>query len=152
MGLSGCLLASSGLRRLGLADEIGTDMDPALYPPSPAQGILGIQIREQDRHLIDLLKPLHDAAAHTEAIAERSLLAELHGGCSVPVGALARVTGDRLHLDAQVTSVDGTHAIRADATGPASDAADLGKHLAHTLLDRGAEQILSQVRDAPPST
>ncbi|WP_160051092.1 hydroxymethylbilane synthase [Nocardiopsis sp. FR26] len=152
MGLAGCLLASSGLRRLGLADEIGTDLDPDLYPPSPAQGILGIQIREADRHLIDLLAPLHDATAHAEATAERTLLAELHGGCSVPVGALARVTGDRLHLDAQVTAVDGTRAIRADTTGPADHAAELGKHLAHTLLDQGAEELLSQVRNTPPTT
>ncbi|WP_435108438.1 hydroxymethylbilane synthase, partial [Nocardiopsis synnemataformans] len=152
LGLSGCLLASSGLRRLGLADEIGTDMDPALYPPSPAQGILGVQIRETDRHLLELLHPLHDPVSHAEATAERSLLAELHGGCSVPIGALARVTGDRLTLDAQVTSVDGTRTVRADTTGPATSAAELGKHLAHTLLDQGAEELLSQVRATPPTT
>ncbi|MFE1101987.1 hydroxymethylbilane synthase [Nocardiopsis alba] len=149
MGLQGCLLASSGLRRLGMADEIGTDMDPALYPPSPAQGILGIQIRETDRHLLELLEPLHDPDSHAEATAERALLAELHGGCSVPIGALARVTGDRLHLDAQVTSPDGTRTVRADTTGPATTADELGKHLAHTLLDQGAEELLSQVRETP---
>ncbi|MFC4563281.1 hydroxymethylbilane synthase [Nocardiopsis mangrovi] len=53
MGLHGCLLASSGLRRLGMGGEIGTDMDPDLYPPPPAQGVLGVQIREGDRHLTE---------------------------------------------------------------------------------------------------
>ncbi|MFD6094697.1 hydroxymethylbilane synthase [Nocardiopsis flavescens] len=149
MGLQGCLLASSGLRRLGMGDEIGTDLDPDLYPPSPAQGVLGIQIRETDTHLIDLLKPLHDPAAHAEANAERALLAELHGGCSVPIGALARVSGDHLSLDAQVTSVDGTRTVRAQTTGPVTEASEIGKRLAHILLDQGAEELLSEVRTPP---
>lgn len=149
MGLQGCLLASSGLRRLNMADEIGTDMDPALYPPSPAQGILGIQIREEDTHLIDLLSPLHDPIAHAEATAERSLLAELHGGCSVPIGALARATDTHITLDAQVTKPDGTRTVRAQTSGPVSEAAEVGKRLAHTLLDQGAETLLAEVRPSP---
>lgn len=149
MGLEGCLLASSGLRRLGMANEIGTDMDPALYPPSPAQGILGIQIREEDRHLVDLLAPLHDPISHAEATAERSLLAELHGGCSVPIGALARATDTHITLDAQVTKPDGTHTVRAQNTGPVGEAAEVGKRLAHVLLDQGAEALLAEVRPSP---
>ncbi|MFC4562737.1 hydroxymethylbilane synthase [Nocardiopsis mangrovi] len=147
MGLHGCLLASSGLRRLGMGGEIGTDMDPDLYPPSPAQGVLGVQIREDDRHLADLLAPLHDPATHAAVTAERALLAELHGGCSVPVGALATVEGDRLRLVAQVTALDGTTAVRTTRTGPATDPVDLGKRSAIALLEQGAEHILSQIRD-----
>ncbi|MFW5421011.1 hydroxymethylbilane synthase [Nocardiopsis sp. CNT-189] len=149
MGLHGCLLASAGLRRLGMAEEIGTDLDPADFPPSPAQGILGIQIREADRHLIDLLAPLHDPAAHAAATAERALLAELHGGCSVPIGALATVDGDRLHLAAQVTAPDGSRATTTTRTGALTDPHEVGKQAATALYDQGAEAILSQVRDTP---
>jgi hydroxymethylbilane synthase len=149
LGLAGVILAAAGLQRLGLGEEITEALDPNTFPPSPAQGVIAVQVREADAHLCELLAPLHDPATAAEATAERALLAELHGGCSVPVGALARAEGDRLRLIAQVTSLDGTHVVRTDHTGSLAEPVDLGKRAAFALLDQGAERILSQIRDTP---
>jgi hydroxymethylbilane synthase len=111
--------------------------------------VIAVQVREGDARLRGLLAAVHDAATATAATAERALLAELHGGCSVPVGALATVDGDRLHLVAQVTSLDGMNAVRAEQTGAVSDPVDLGKRSAAALLDQGAESILSHIRNTP---
>ncbi|GAA4887658.1 hypothetical protein [Streptomonospora salina] len=93
---------------------------------------------------------MHDDATAAAVTAERAMLAELHGGCSVPVGALATAEGDRLRITAQVTGLDGTAVIRTTQTGIRSAPADLGKRAAVTLLGQGAENILAQIGDTPP--
>src|SRR6202021_3761799 len=88
-GLDAGILAASGLRRLGLDDAITELLDPALFPPSPGQGALAVQVRAGDRELLEMLNSFGDPDADAAVRAERALLAGLHGGCSVPVGALA---------------------------------------------------------------
>ncbi len=74
------------------------------------------------------------------------MLAELHGGCSVPIGAYGKADGDVLTLHAQVTSVDGKRQVEASCSGPLSDPEKLGVQVAGLLLDQGAEAILTQIR------
>ncbi|MBB6173205.1 hydroxymethylbilane synthase [Nocardiopsis mwathae] len=152
MDLDAVILAAAGLHRLGLSQEITEALDIESFPPSPAQGVLGVQIRKDSTELHDLLSTLHDQSTDYAVKAERSLLAALHGGCSVPVGAFADVRSGQLHLSAQVTSLDGTTVIRATRSCALHDADDLGKQSAYDLLDQGAEQILSTARETPSNT
>jgi hydroxymethylbilane synthase len=144
-GLDAVILAASGLRRLGLDDAITELLDPALFPPSPGQGALAVQVRTADRELLEMLNTFGDPDADAAVRAERALLAELHGGCSVPVGAHATSSGDLLTLSAQVTSVDGRQKVTGTVTG--TDPEATGKELATALKARGADAILNQVRE-----
>lgn len=150
-GLDAVVLAAAGLHRLGLEDAISELLPLDLFPPSPGQGALGIQVRadESSAPLRALLATAGNPTVHAEVTAERALLAELHGGCSVPVGAYARTlpTGE-LHLTGQVTSLDGTTRLSAARTGPATAAAALGTALAARLIDEGAHRILDAARAA----
>jgi hydroxymethylbilane synthase len=144
-GLDAVVLAASGLLRLGLADAITEYLDPELYPPSPGQGALGVQVRESDTELRAMLDSYGDHDADRCVRAERSLLAKLHGGCSVPVGAHATVTPAGLRLAAQVTSLDGTRHVTASAAG--TDPDQLGITVAGLLVGQGAEDILREIRE-----
>jgi hydroxymethylbilane synthase len=144
-GLDAVILAASGLRRLGLDDAITELLDPALFPPSPGQGALAVQVRAADRELLEMLNSFGDADADAAVRAERALLAELHGGCSVPVGAYATRSAGVLTLSAQVTSLDGRRKITATGTGTTPETT--GAELAAILKDRGADAILSQIRE-----
>ena len=144
-GLDAVILAASGLRRLGLDDAITELLDPALFPPSPGQGALAVQVREADRELLEMLNAFGDIDADTAVRAERALLGELHGGCSVPVGAYATRSGGVLSLSAQVTSPDGQQRVTGTVTGSAPEA--VGGDLAVILRDRGADAILDQIRE-----
>ncbi|QMU75473.1 hydroxymethylbilane synthase [Streptacidiphilus sp. PB12-B1b] len=149
-GLDAVVLAAAGLHRLGLDDAIGELLPLELFPPSPGQGALGVQVREDNQAVQAVLSTAGDTGTDREVRAERALLAELHGGCSVPVGAWAHTRPDgSLSLFAQVTSLDGTRRVSGTLTGPAAAPERLGAALARDLLDQGAGAILAAIRPTP---
>ncbi|MFE7093494.1 hydroxymethylbilane synthase [Streptomyces erythrochromogenes] len=144
--LDAVVLAAAGLNRLGMMPEAHEVLDPVVFPPSPGQGALGIQVRT-DSEAARLLAGTGDAQVDACVRAERALLAELHGGCSVPVGAWGRMEEDgRLHLSAAVTSLDGSQQVTAAGAGPADAPEKLGACLAAELFARGAAGILAEIR------
>ncbi|MYS23914.1 hydroxymethylbilane synthase [Streptomyces sp. DvalAA-14] len=148
-GLDAVVLAVAGLRRLGLDDAIGEVLPLDLFPPSPGQGALGIQVREDNAAVRAVLSTAGDTTVDARVRAERAFLAELHGGCSVPVGAYAEaMPGGDLRLFGQVTSLDGTERISGGRTGPAADPEKLGSTLAAEFIEQGAHVILDAARTA----
>ncbi|MFJ9161196.1 hydroxymethylbilane synthase [Streptomyces griseoviridis] len=150
-GLDAVVLAAAGLHRLGLTDAIGELLPLDQFPPSPGQGALGIQVRtdESSAPLREILSTVGDVAIDAEIRAERALLAELHGGCSVPVGAYGETLPDgQLKLSGQVISLDGTEQITGTLTGPSAEPEKLGAALAASLIDQGAHSILDAARAA----
>src|SRR6202167_2057258 len=148
-GLDAVILAASGLRRLGLDDAITELLDPSVFPPSPGQGALAVQVRAGDSELLEMLNAFGDPDADAAVRAERALLGELHGGCSVPVGAYAVRRDGVLTLNAQVTSLDGAERASGAISGTDPDAT--GTMLATVLRERGADTILDQIRPSATS-
>ncbi len=148
-GLDAVVLAVAGIRRLGLDDAIGEVLPVDLFPPSPGQGALGIQVRRDNAALREILSTVGSSDADAQVRAERALLAELHGGCSVPVGAYAETLPDgRLRLTGQVTSLDGRRRVSGTRTGEAAAPEQSGSGAGAELVDQGARVILDQVRGA----
>lgn len=129
------VLAAAGLARLGLLEEAhGWALPPELMLPAPGQGALALQIRSGDAHVADLAAALHDPATAHAVAAERAVLAALGTGCSAPVGALARMEGDMLVLDACFGGEDDRPQTRRRlAAAGAPDT--LGQDMAARLLD-----------------
>jgi len=144
--LDAIIVAMAGLRRLKLADRVTQMLDESVMLPAPGQGVVAIQMRTGDATTGAALAALNDAASAAEATAERALLEGLGGGCLVPVGARARATDGTLELQAFVGHPEGRPSLRASAKGPVSEAADLGRSLAVTMLGQGARPILEEVR------
>ncbi len=141
------VLAAAGLRRLGRADQVTELFDPAHIIPAGGQGALGIETREGDADLVDMVRRAlhHDEDAACVA-AERALLARLGGGCQTPLAAHARRTEPgTLELRALVGRPDGTELIRAERCGSLVDPAALGSAVATELLARGADRILADL-------
>ncbi len=142
------ILAAAGLKRLGRADAITAYLDPELLLPAGGQGALGIQTRAVDTRIGALVSPLADPMATACCTAERRLQEVLEGGCRAPIGALARLDGATLILDALVAADDGTRLVRDQLAGPPDGPLSLGERLAERLLAQGAGEILEAVRTA----
>jgi len=137
------ILAVAGLKRLGLADKITATLPPDKMLPAPAQGILAVEIRNDDRRARGLLAPLDHAETATCAAAERAFLAALDGSCRTPIAALATVASGRLTLDAAIVSPDGSKLHRTRRDGAAVDAAMLGRDAGVELKARGGPDFFT---------
>ncbi len=142
------VMASAGLTRLGLADEIGEYLAPEVFLPAVAQGALAIETRADGGLGWQAALALHDAAAAAAVEAERALLAGLGGGCQVPLGAYATAAGSTLDLRAVVVSPDGKRLVRLERKGTTGAAAELGAHLADDLLAGEAREIIAEAQAA----
>jgi len=138
------VMAAAGLKRMGWQERISEYLPAEWICPAPGQGALAIETRA-DGEAARICSALEDAAARAEVTAERAVLAGLGGGCQVPVGAYAEFREGRLAIRAAVISPDGSRVIRAEAEGPAAQAAELGGELARRLLERGARAVLEAV-------
>ncbi len=136
------VLAKAGLDRLGWSDRITEVISTDISLPAVGQGALGIEARADDREVLHVLAQLEHAETRTAVTAERALLAELEGGCQVPIGAWARMEQDELVLQACVLSVDGADCIRKRAAGSPQEPETLGREVAQSLLAAGADRIL----------
>lgn len=136
------ILASSGLKRLGLQERIAEALDPDLMAPAIGQGALGVEVRIGDGVTLEALETLNHIPTHQAVEAERALLESFGGGCQVPLGGYARIDGDDLVLSAAVFSQDGETLVRDQATGPMTEANELGRRLAALLKTKGADKLL----------
>lgn len=136
------VLAIAGLVRLGLHDRVGELLDVGDMMPAPGQGALAIQCRADDETVAGLLGAMEDATARATTSAERSLLAELGGGCSAPLGACCVAEGRELVLSGRVCAPDGSGQETATRTGTADNPAELGRQVAAELRDRGVMRWL----------
>ena len=139
-------MARAGLVRLGFEQHITEVLALDDFLPAVGQGIVGLVCRADDEEAQKRLSGITDAAAFCAALAERALLAGLHGGCNAPVGALARVVENALSLRACVLSLDGREQIAESFVGTVDEAERIGRDLAQRLVARGAKRLIDAAR------
>ncbi|MED5538973.1 MAG: hydroxymethylbilane synthase [Pseudomonadota bacterium] len=138
------ILACAGLKRLGFDDRIGAAIDEDFLLPAGGQGAVGIEYRETDSRVAELLAPLAHEETSRRVIAERTVVRRLDGGCDVPIASFAVAVGDSLWLRARVGSPDGKTVIVSEARGSEPEA--LGLEVADALIAKGAAEILKAAR------
>ncbi len=136
------ILASAGLKRLGLAERIRHTIQPAVSLPAVGQGALGLECRSQDQAVLDLILPLMHAETNMCVRAERAFNAYLEGGCQVPIAGYATLQNGQLQIEGRVGSVDGKTILKAVQYGVPEQAEMLGEELAKALLAQGAGELL----------
>jgi len=153
-GFDAIVLATAGVQRLGFDtpsatqpkgfDELITERLPyEICLPAVGQGAIGVEARDDDTELLELVKRINHFESTMVVTAERAMLTDLGGGCQIPIAALGRVLKEELSLEGLVASVDGSQIVRSSVCGELLDADELGKQLARKLLHLGAESILN---------
>ena len=142
------VLASAGLKRLGFAGRISATVPAEACVPAPGQGIIAVEVRDDDAQTRQLVAVLDDAETSAALAAERAVVRRLGGGCQMPIGAHAVIDGIAVTVTGVVISLDGTRAIRATAAGDLWSAEALGVKVGDRLLAEGASDILADVNRA----
>ncbi|MDP1807349.1 MAG: hydroxymethylbilane synthase [Acidimicrobiales bacterium] len=140
------VVAAAALDRLGRTPEITDILPPGLMVPQVGQGALAIECRAGDGETLETLASIEHAPSRTAVDAERAWLREVGGGCDLPVGAYATVSGDgQVTLTAMIGTPEGRIVMKDTDTG--DDAVELGRRLArHLLDDAGGSSLLADLR------
>jgi hydroxymethylbilane synthase len=141
----GIILARAGVERLKLQKFISSIIEKEDIVPAISQGALGIEVHEDNKLVLEILKAFHDADTYSAVSAERELLRTLEGGCQVPIGAYAEVKTNGLYIDAYVGTIDGSLAFRSKLKGSKFNPEKLGNKLAKNLIKAGAKEILDDI-------
>jgi hydroxymethylbilane synthase len=151
-GVTAVIVAKAAADRLGWSPPPGmaTEVfDPAAMVPQVAQGALAVECRTDDPEVLAVLAAIDDPDSRRLVEAERAFLAELGGGCTLPVGAQAQWAHDASAVDGRdrtlcltgmMASYDGRIVLRHDAEG--DDPVEVGADVAAWLLDAGGRQLL----------
>ncbi|MBU5427535.1 hydroxymethylbilane synthase [Tissierella pigra] len=133
--LDGVILAAAGIHRLGL--ELGENMvylDKDIVLPSPTQGILAIEIREDNHELEEILKSIAHEETGIQSKVERVFLKAVGGSCNVPVGAYCEVKEGKIRLEGLLGTVNGEKLVRRYIEGDIDQGEALGESLAKEIL------------------
>lgn len=145
------ILAAAGLLRLDLQDRITQYLDSKnsgmLY--AVGQGALGIEVRKEDTQLLEMLNKIGHQQTTYAALAERSLLRTLEGGCSAPLGVETEWVSGKIRMRSVVVSVDGKQCAQVEVDGDVDSpesAEAFGVTVAEALVADGAGAILEEIQ------
>jgi hydroxymethylbilane synthase len=140
------VLARAGLARIGYADRAAETFDPDIMCPAVGAGVLGVQCRDNDKGMLELLRLLDDNDTRIHVTAERAMLHGLQGHCNSPIAGHGATTPDgQLSLRGMVFTPDGGEFVHAMEWGEADRPAELGAYLAGVLLRKGAGELITGI-------
>lgn len=143
--LDAIVLASAGLKRLGMADRITAPIEPEIMLPAVGQGALCIESRVNDKEIGPIVSDLDHPGSHIAVLAERAFSQHLEGGCQVPIAAHATIANNWLQVTGMVAELDGHLVLKDTVEGSCDQAAAVGLKLAENLLAQGAGPILERL-------
>ncbi|WP_085828939.1 hydroxymethylbilane synthase [Clostridium massiliodielmoense] len=135
--LHGVVLAVAGIKRLNIEEKLDYNifyLNENIMLPSPAQGILALEIRKDRKDLEEILKSIEDKNSTIQAIAERAFLKGVNGGCHVPIGAICNINKDNVQLTGLLGKEDGSKIVKKSLIGDINDAENIGYNLAEIVL------------------
>lgn len=141
------VLAAAGLLRLNIGERISSYLALDQCLPAAGQGALGIECREADKDIYQLVSVLNDDASSICVMAERAMSKRLGSGCQVPVAGYAVLQNDQLTLRGMVGKPDGSLLLSVVKTAAKNSAEQLGIQVADSLLEQGAAAILQEINN-----
>lgn len=145
------IVAAAGMYRLGLQATHATELVPPDFLPAVGQGALGIEYRKDRDDLEDFLAFMDDYNTRVCVSCERSFLAELEGGCQVPIACYCSLKNSELQVTGLVCDLKGDRLVNKSRSGNPDYARDLGAQLAREVLAAGGREILDEIYSSQDS-
>jgi hydroxymethylbilane synthase len=146
-GWNGAIFAKAGLERINLKPDNFIDLDWMI--PAPAQGAMVVVAMQNDAFTLDALSQLNDIETEIVTYIERQFLKTLEGGCTAPIGALAKYNEeeDSIHFQGVLFSLDGKEKLEIDKTVPIEEWKKLGFYAAQEILNNGGTKLMTEIKN-----
>jgi hydroxymethylbilane synthase len=145
---NGAVFAAAGLERINLKPETFINLD--WMTPAPAQGAMVVLAMENDNFTIDAVSQLNDIETEICTYIERQFLRTLEGGCTAPIGALAKYdqVNDTITFEGNLLLLDGKQKLEIKKKVPIEDWKKLGYHSAQEILNNGGKELMAEIKKA----
>ena len=127
------ILSYAGIKFLNFDDEISEIFSPEKVIPSAGQGIIALQCREGDKEITSVLKKINHNETFMRAHVERNILKVLEGDCETAVGAYSKIEGDKITVEAELFSLDGSKRFYEKKTGKVENFSQIGIEVGQIL-------------------
>ena len=129
----GIILSYAGIETLKLKDKISEIFSVEDLIPSAGQGIISLQCREDDNEIVSILNKINHNETYVRANAERNVLKILEGDCETAIGVHAAIEKNKITLEAELFSLDGSQRFYEKKTSEIEKSKELGKEIGQLL-------------------
>jgi hydroxymethylbilane synthase len=143
---NGAIFAAAGLERIGLKPEKYEVLDWMI--PAPAQGAMVVLAMANDEFCWQAVSELNDLETDICTYIERQFLRTLEGGCTAPIGAIAKFTEDTIEFKGALFSINGTQKIEVEKVVPIEQWKKIGFELAKEILSNGGEELMINIKES----
>jgi hydroxymethylbilane synthase len=145
---SGAVFAAAGLERINLKPTDFINLDWMI--PAPAQGAMVVVAMGNDDFTLDAVSQLNDIETEICTYIERQFLKTLEGGCTAPIGALARYCEleDSFTFKGSLLSIDGKQKLEIEKIVPVGEWKKLGFNCANEILEKGGAELLKTIKES----
>jgi hydroxymethylbilane synthase len=142
---NGAVFAAAGLERINIKPENYINLDWMI--PAPAQGAMIVVAMGNDNYCLDAVSELNDVETEVCTHIERQFLKTLEGGCTAPIGAIARIIEDDILFKGVLFSLDGKEKVLVEKSVPIQEWKKLGYYSAQEVLKNGGQEIMEVLRN-----
>ena len=142
---NGAVFAAAGLERINIKPENHINLDWMI--PAPAQGAMIVVAMGNDNFCLDAVSELNDVETEVCTHIERQFLKTLEGGCTAPIGAIARIIEDDIEFKGVLLSLDGSQKVLVEKFVPIQEWKKLGYYSAQEVLQAGGKEIMEVLRN-----
>ncbi len=139
------IMASAGLKRLGLEERIREIISDEISLPSPGQGALGLECLANDEKTREAVAFINDEQTRACCLAERAVSRALGGSCQVPLAAYATITDSTMRLRALIGDHTTGELVATEQTGPWTEYERLASEAVDALLKQGARRYIEKL-------
>ena len=139
------IMASAGLKRLGLEERIREIISDEISLPSPGQGALGLECLANDEKTREAVAFINDEQTRACCLAERAVSRALGGSCQVPLAAYATITDSTMRLRALIGDHTTGELVATEQTGPWTEYERLASEAVEALLKQGARRYIEKL-------
>ena len=141
----GAVFAAAGLERINLKPTDFINLDWMI--PAPAQGAMVIVAMQNDDFCKDAVAKLNHKDTEISTQVERQFLKTLEGGCTAPIGALAKINNNEIHFVGNLLSIDGKEKLEIERTISLDNWTDFGKYCADDILEKGGAKLMKTIKE-----
>lgn len=113
---------------------------------APSQGVVAIANRIDDVEIKDVLQQINHKETQICVEIERNFLRTLEGGCTAPIGAIAKFEDNKIYFKGKLNSLDGTKTLNLVEEFEYNHSENFGEKFAKIILEKGGKEMMEEIK------